>query len=242
VGLVSIVLPAYNEADNLEACVKSVREIMRGQKYEIIIAEDGSTDGTDKIARALAKRYGNVFHLHHDERLGRGLALKKAFEFARGDVVVYIDVDMATNPRHLLELISYASEYDVVTGSRYLPGSKLKRPFLRKLISIFYNFLVNVLLGCEIRDLQCGFKAFSRKFVKDVISKVCERSWAWDTIVLVVALKSGYKVKEFPVEWEEKKRKKHVISPKRIARDFLLHGKVLLKLFLRFRLGIDVRL
>jgi len=238
----SLVLPAYNEAENLEKCVEEVRKTLRGVKYEIIIAEDGSTDGTDKIAARLANKYRNITHLHHDKKLGRGLALRKAFEHAKGNEIGYIDVDLATNITHLKKLIKYAKKYDVVTGSRYLPGSKVKRPALRMYISRIYNLLVRVLIGCRIHDFQCGFKSFSKKFVKNEIFDIRETSWAWDTIILAVAVKKGYKVKEFPIEWEEKRKGKHSISLKRIFNDFKIHGIALLKLIIKFRFNLNIKL
>jgi len=104
---VSIVLPAYNEARRLEHAVNEVKKWMDkiGYDYEIIIAEDGSTDGTDKIASKLAKRDPKVKHLHSDERLGRGRALSNAFKVAEGEILVYLDVDLSTDMKHLKELI-----------------------------------------------------------------------------------------------------------------------------------------
>ncbi len=237
----SLVLPAYNEASRLEKCVSAVRRELAGYDYEIIIAEDGSTDGTDRIAAKLAGKYKNVSHIHHNEKLGRGRALKNAFVAAKGSSVGYMDVDMAVDARHLKELVSYSRKYELVTGSRYIRGSKTQRPIARDIVSRAYNFLIRAMLGVHIKDSQCGFKAFSRKFIEKEISKLQETSWAWDTVVIVVALKNGYSFKEFPVEWEEKKEGGHSSSAKRIFGDICIHGRVLLKLFAKFRLGIGVR-
>lgn len=238
----SLILPAHNESANLEKCVYTVQSILDGQNYEIIIAEDGSVDGTDKIAERLAKENNRIRFLHDNKKLGRGLALKKACKISRGERIGYIDVDMATDIMHLKELIEYSRQYDVVTGSRYMESSETKRPFLREIVSRSYNFLVRFMLDCEIYDSQCGFKAFSKKFVNDEILNIEEKTWAWDTIVLVNAIKKGYKFKEFAVEWEEKKDSKHSASLKRIYKDIKIHGYVLIKLFKKYRLGLDTRL
>ncbi len=203
---VSIVLPAYNEARRIRETVNKVIEAAEkmGYDYEIIIAEDGSTDGTDKIAAEIAKTNDKVVHLHSDERLGRGRALMNAFEHAKGDIVVYMDVDLSTSLDHLKELVdSIAVEgYDVATGSRLLKESKAERPLKRDLASKVYNLLVRLMLGSKIRDHQCGFKAFKKDVILDIGKKVKDNHWFWDTEVLVLAQKLGYKVKEIPVVWK----------------------------------------
>lgn len=238
----SLVLPAYNESKNLERCVSESMKSLKGIEFEIIIAEDGSRDGTDRIAARLAKKYKNVRHIHSDRKLGKGRALTNAFRRAKGSEMGTIDVDMATDARHIKELALYARKYDAVTGSRYAKGSIVKRPLLREFVSRSYNLIAKVFLGSSINDLQCGFKSFSRRFVENEIFKIEENTWAWDTIVLLTACRKGYRVLEFPVEWNEKKEAKHSASFKRIFSDVRIHGKVLAKLFMKYRLGLDVRL
>ena len=96
---VSIVLPAYNEADKLEAAVTKISQALKetGYPYEIVIAEDGSTDGTAERAEELAQKYSFVRHIHREKRLGRGTALNNAFKQCRGEVLVYMDLDLATD-------------------------------------------------------------------------------------------------------------------------------------------------
>lgn len=238
----SLVLPAHNEAVNIENCVKAVQKILEEYNYEIIIAEDGSNDGTDKIAENLASLDDRIIFLHDDTKLGRGLALKNAFNIARGERIGYIDVDMATDMKYLKELIEYSKDYDIVTGSRYMKLSKTKRPFIREIVSKTYNLLIRLMLDCEIYDSQCGFKAFSNKFVKKEIYNINENTWAWDTIIIVNGIKKGYNVKEFPVEWEEKKDSKHSASIKRIYKDIKIHGLVLIKLFGKYKMKLDIQL
>jgi len=238
---VSVVLPAHNEALRLRSCVEKVKQELNKLKYnyEIIIAEDGSTDGTDKIAEYLAKERGVKVLPRSSEKLGRGLALKRACTIARGDIIAFMDVDLATDIRYLQELLIYANKYDVVTGSRYIKGAKFKRPIMRTAVSKAYNLFIQLSLGCDIKDAQCGFKAFSKNFAEKVISKVQEKSWAWDTVVLVEAVKQGYSVKEFPVAWLE--QRSQFTSLKRIIKDVQIHGTALLKLFLKWRLKLDIK-
>jgi len=202
---VSIVLPAYNEAKRLRNAVERIEEHVKelGYDYEIVIAEDGSTDGTDKIAREIAEINPRVKHIHSAERLGRGRALKNAFRNCSGDIVVYMDVDLSTDLKHLKEIVSAIAEgYDIATGSRLMKESKAKRPLKRDVASKAYNFLVRLLLGSKIHDHQCGFKAFRKSAILELGEMVKDTHWFWDTEVLVLAQKKGYKVKEIPVTWE----------------------------------------
>ncbi|MEM0475581.1 MAG: glycosyltransferase family 2 protein [Candidatus Norongarragalinales archaeon] len=205
----SLVLPAYNEANALPKAVEAARaELLKikGLRFEIIIAEDGSRDETPEVAKRLSRRFKDVRLLHSDERLGRGRALNRAFRSARGDVVAFMDVDLATAPKHLRELVRYSRDFDVVIGSRYLASSKAERSLSRRFLSWWFNFLVRALLGSRVRDHQCGFKAFRKVALLKILPRVRARHWFWDAEVLVIAQRSGLSVKEFPVEWVEKGR------------------------------------
>ncbi len=170
--------------------------------FEIIIAEDGATDGTEKIAESLASEYPYVVHLHSDERLGRGTALNRAFKSAHGDILVYIDVDLATDMPHLSELINQIrSGYDLATGSRMMPESDAVRSAKRGVASKGFNFLVRTMLGSKLYDHQCGFKAFKRSALLDLLDQVRDEHWFWDTEILVRAERAGYRVAEFPIRW-----------------------------------------
>lgn len=202
---VSIVLPAYNEAQRIESTVEKTASALAGitSSFEIIIAEDGSKDGTNRICEALARKYDFVVHLHSDERQGRGKALNRAFRASKGEILGYIDVDLATDMRHLRELIqSIRDGCDFATGSRMLPESNVKRPFKRGLASRGFNFLTRTMLGSKLYDHQCGFKSFKREALFSLLDKVKDTHWFWDTELLVRAQRAGCKVREFPVEWK----------------------------------------
>jgi len=202
---VSVVLPAYNEAAKIEKTVLITAETLSkiADRFEIIIAEDGSTDGTDRIASMLSKKYAYVIHLHSDARQGRGKALNRAFKAASGEVLCYIDVDLATDMKYLEKLVRAISVdgYDFATGSRIMPESDAKRPFKREFASRGYNHLVRLFLRSKLYDHQCGFKAFRRKALFEILDVVENQHWFWDTELLVRAQHKGYKVLEFPVYW-----------------------------------------
>lgn len=200
-----MILPAYNEVDRIERTVditaRTIKEIT--SSFEIIIAEDGSTDGTDKIADEIASNYEYIIHLHSDSLLGKGKALSRAFRFASGNILCFIDTDLATDMSHLEELINsiLLDGYDFSTGSRLMPQSDVKRPLTRDVASRGYNFLTRKFLHSKLYDHQCGFKAFKKDVLLALIDNVQDDHWFWDTEVMVLAQYNGYRIKEFPVVW-----------------------------------------
>ena len=203
---VSVVFPAYNEVSYLDEAVEKTRQALEefSQSYEIIIAEDGSKDGTAERAEELAQKLPYVKHVHGEERLGRGTALNNTFRQSCGEVFVYMDLDLATDLKYLKPLVGAITVegFDFATGSRMLPESKVERSLRRTISSKSFNFLVRTMLGSKLRDHQCGFKAFKREPTLQLIGEVGARHWFWDTEILVRAQRKGYKVKEIPVEWK----------------------------------------
>jgi glycosyltransferase involved in cell wall biosynthesis len=203
---VSAVFPAYNEVDYLEPAVEKTAQTLEEftRSFELIIAEDGSTDGTAERSEELAKKYSFVQHIHGEKRLGRGTALNNAFRQSSGRILVYMDVDLATNIEQLRSLVKAVEEegFDFAVGSRLLSESKVERSRTRQIASKSYNFLVRAMLGSKLRDHQCGFKAFKREALMQLLDEVVARHWFWDTELLVRAARKGYKIKEIPVEWK----------------------------------------
>ncbi|NHN47499.1 flippase-like domain-containing protein [Halostella sp. JP-L12] len=207
---VSVVLPAYNEEatlrDTVETTLESLAAFLPAGAFEVIVAEDGCDDRTPAIADELAAADERVRHFHSDERLGRGGALERAFEAANGETLVYFDTDLATDMRHLEELVESvrSDEYDVATGSRWIDGREADRPARRGVPSRGYNSLVRLFLRSDLQDHQCGFKAFDREALFTLLDDVEDDHWFWDTEVLVRAQRAGYRVREFPVDWTPK--------------------------------------
>jgi glycosyltransferase involved in cell wall biosynthesis len=202
---VTVVFPAYNEVELLQLAVDSVVQALQEftRSYEIIIAEDGSADGTDKVAAVLAEKYAFVKHIHREKRLGRGTALKNAFKQSRGEVLVYMDLDLATDLKHLKPLVDAVESggYEFATGSRMLEESQVERSGRRSMVSKVYNFMVRAVLGSKLKDHQCGFKAFRREPLMRLLDEVDATHWFWDTEVLVRGQREGYRIKEIPVSW-----------------------------------------
>jgi len=203
---VTLVYPAYNESGRIEKAVtEALKELAKiTNSYEIIIAEDGSSDGTDRVAKQLSETHKEVRYLHSDERLGRGRALSRAFRQAKGAIIVYMDVDLATDIGYLRPLIySIRDGNDITTGSRLLPSSNVKRSRRRRITTWSYNALIRLLFDSAVRDHQCGFKAFNHGRILEILDEVEDTHWFWDTEVLVIAARHGYKIGEIPINWVE---------------------------------------
>ncbi len=175
--------------------------------YEIIIAEDGSTDGSDKIAERLS-RDKKIVHVHSNKKLGKGGSLKNAVSFVKGDVI-YMDVDLATGIENVKDVMRFLEEYDVVIGSRYLKSSETSRTLKRFLLSKIYHFFVRMFFpGLGLTDTECGFKGFKRKVFVNLNKQIRNSEWSWDLEFLVRAKNKGYSIKEIAVKWKEGKETK----------------------------------
>jgi len=232
---VSVVLPAYNESPTITSAVEDtlnhLKNFLPAGSYELIIAEDGCTDNTPKIASDLAIKHDEVRHYHSPSRLGRGEALNRAFEIAKGDTLVYLDSDLATDNVHLEQLITavHSGSADIATGSRWFPGAQTKRPFHRSILSKGFNTLVRFLLRSKLYDHQCGFKAFNREIFFKLSPSLKDTHWFWDTEILVKAQNSNFNVFEFPVSWTPQKDTKVDI-----ARDVFAMAINILRLWIEF--------
>lgn len=201
---VTVVIPVFNDRRSLGIAIPGSLELLSRitQGFELIIAEDGSTDGSAELVRQYEQCDSRIRLLHSDERLGRGRALSRAIFEAKGTIVCYYDVDLATDMQHVPELIgSIRKGADIATGSRLLPDSDILRSGGREIASRSYNFLVRFFLGSRIYDHQCGFKAFNKNHILPILPTIRSGHWFWDTEILVRAQRSGLKVCEFPVRW-----------------------------------------
>jgi len=208
--MLSVVIPAYNEAPRLERNIESLIDFLNKEftsPYEVIIAEDGSVNGTYEVAKRLSEKIPSVKVIHSDKRLGKGRALNKALRQAYGEVVVIMDADLATDLERLPKLVLLAKEVDgVALGSRLIQGAMVERPPTRAVASIIYNVLVNLFFRTGIKDHQCGFKAFTLSVLNNILPSMYDSWWTWDTEFIVRARRARYPIVEVPVRWREPKR------------------------------------
>lgn len=204
--MISLVIPIYNEADHIEDAIEQILTVLErmNKEYEIILAEDGSTDGSSEIADRLAAVNPRIRHSYSQTRLGRGKALRVAFMEAKGDIVLFMDADLSTNLRHVSELIEKIDEgYDIAVGSKMIHGAKVDRPLIRAVVSKTYNWFVRRLFDVTLTDMQIGFKAFRRSRLMPLLDEVEANHWFWDTEVMLRAARKGYRIAEIPVEWTQ---------------------------------------
>jgi hypothetical protein len=206
----TIILPACNEAKTLEKTVDTITKFVKKEIKEnflLIIAEDGSTDGTDLIAKSIEKKYKKVLHLHAKRRLGKGLALKRCSSYIRGDVVFFMDCGIDIDTRALLvglnELRKGVEGPDIVIGSRYTYGSKTRRSGIRQITGTVYALMAKILFMSKINDFQCGFKGFKTSEFRYINNFVKSNDWFWDTEFIIRAAEADYAIKEIPVIWNE---------------------------------------
>jgi len=202
---ICVIIPVHNGEKWLPNAIRSLNELLPllSMDYEIIIAEDGSTDGSYKLAKSLES--SRVHILHSDKRLGKGKAIARAVASTAADIVLFMDVDMASDPSQAgLLMAAIENGADIAIGSRLLPGSRLHiRSMLRSMMSKAYNALIRLLFRTGVSDHQCGFKAFRSSTVSKLLSSVSDGGWFWDTELIVRAKKVGLEVKEVPIKWTE---------------------------------------
>jgi glycosyltransferase involved in cell wall biosynthesis len=203
---VDVVIPVLNEAHVLAKSVAAVREFLRHNLpycWRVVVVDNGSTDGTDEVARQLVEQHADVIFLQLSQR-GRGRALRYAWMQSTADIVGYMDVDLSTElaaiPRAVRALVE---EADIAVGSRLLRESQTRRKFKREFISQAYNIFVKAVLWTRFSDAQCGFKFLSRATVEKIVPQIKDQSWFFDTEMLVLAEKQGYRIKDLPVVWIE---------------------------------------
>lgn len=213
--LVSVVIPAYNEERRLPQTLKRVATYFASQTYpsEILIVDDGSTDGTTAIVDTIAAEYPSVRLIKNDHR-GKGYTVRTGMLAAQGHIVLFCDADLSTPIEDLEKLLPWFERgYDIVIGSREGTGAeRLQEPFYRHIMGRVFNLVVQLLTVRGIEDTQCGFKAFRDEVAHDVFTRMLLYGantqkisggmvTAFDVEVLFIAYKSGYRIKEVPVQW-----------------------------------------
>lgn len=233
---VTAIIPVYNDRHSLESALPVSIETLSGitPSFEILVAEDGSIDGSAEFVQEFGRNDPRVRLLHSDERQGRGRALNRAIQESHGSIVCYYDVDLATDIHHLPELIGAIREgYDIATGSRLLPESMIVRTGGREFASRSYNLLVRLFLSSRLFDHQCGFKAFNRERILPVLPSIRDQHWFWDTEILVRAQRIGFRVREFPVHWRAGKG-----TTVRV-KDIFAMGRAILRLWWQIHVSKD---
>lgn len=207
-----ITLPVYNESYILEKNVRQLHqwceEKFSDLDWEIVIANNGSTDDTLSRARILAQELPRVAVFHTDEQ-GRGQVLRRLWTGYEADWYTYMDVDLSTSLESYFLLVqALRAGNHVVVSSRFHDQARVKRSLMREIMSRVYNLIARAGLGLRARDLQCGCKGVSREVVEKVVGETQDDFWFFDTELLARAVKKGFSIHEAPVEWVEARDEK----------------------------------
>jgi glycosyltransferase involved in cell wall biosynthesis len=206
---VDIVIPVYNEERALPEAIPRLRAFLSEPAFpypwRIVIADNASVDDTPNVGRKLADEQADDVEYVRIEKKGRGRALKQTWLASPMDVVSYMDVDLSTGLEAFPALIAAIAEgeYGLAIGSRLAPGARVKRSLKRRVLTTGYNLLIKAMFLTRFSDAQCGFKAVSRRAAQRVLPLIEDNNWFFDTELLILAEKLGYRVKDVPVSWEE---------------------------------------
>jgi dolichyl-phosphate beta-glucosyltransferase len=206
----SLVIASYNSSDEIERTLCRVQEYLGKQPYlhEVLVVDDGSTDGTEAVLLDFCRHYSELQVLTNARNMGKGYSIKKGVLEAAGHFIFYTDVDLAYPIEGIASFLNPLREvsHDVVVGSRVHPASRFhlhpryfRYVHKRHLTSRFFNWSVRRLFGIEALDTQCGFKGFTAEAAKAIFSRIEIRGFAFDVEVLLVARRLGYRVAGLPV-------------------------------------------
>jgi glycosyltransferase involved in cell wall biosynthesis len=205
---VDLVIPVYNEERVLAQSVETLRAWASENlpyRWRIVIADNASTDRTLEIAEGLAAADPDGVGVVHLDRKGRGRALNRTWLGSAADAMCYMDVDLSTNLDCVKPLLAGVCDegYDLAYGSRVSSKSDITRSLKREINSRGYILLLKALFWTKFSDAQCGFKAITREAAQVLLPHVRDGEWFWDTELLILAEKNGYRLKEIPVRWTE---------------------------------------
>jgi putative flippase GtrA len=205
VPVLDVVVPVYNEEAALESSVRRLHRYLRDNftfPARITIADNASTDGTPRIAVALAAELTDVRFVRLEQK-GRGRALHAVWSTSDAPVLAYMDVDLSTDLAALAPLVAplISGHSDLAIGTRLGRGSRVVRGAKREFISRCYNLILKSTLAAGFSDAQCGFKAIRADVARRLLPYVADTGWFFDTELLVLAERSGLRIHEVPVDW-----------------------------------------
>ena len=206
-SLVNVTLPVFNEAAQLAESVDRLLAFLceHGRfTYEVVIADNGSTDQTRAVAEEVRERWPEVRAAHLPEQ-GRGRALKRVWTESQADILSYMDIDLSADLEAFPRLIEPLAngEYDLAAGSRLLPQSRTTRCWKREIISRSYNRLLKAVFRTRFTDTGCGFKAITQQTARELLPRLRDPGFFLDAELLVWAERLGYRVLDLPVCWVE---------------------------------------
>ena len=210
----AIIIPTYNEADNIELLVKKILEIK--DDTEIIIIDDNSPDGTGEIVDRLSEIYLQIHVIHRNGSRGRGLAGIEGFKYALNLDVPYImemDADLSHDPKYIPDLLKVIKSCDVAIGSRYIKAGNDKRGFMRRIVSKLAGAYIRKALKTGISDPTSGYRCFKRNVLEKInIKSLISKGPSIVEEILYHCIKNKFKIEEIPIDFEDRRHGKSNLS------------------------------
>lgn len=205
---INITIPCYNEEkilkENAIILFNFLNKNIIEDQWQIIIADNNSTDNTEEIAKELEDRFKQIKYFFIPQK-GKGLAIQSGWKNFDADIYIFMDADLAVDLEALPKLISAIKEehYDIAIGSRFHKQSVVKRSIARKIISRIYKAIKKIITNSDIMDLPCGFKAVNKEIITKVLPQIKNSDWFFDSEFVILSESYGYKIKEIPVKWKD---------------------------------------
>lgn len=201
----SIIIPAYNEELRLPKTLLRIRQFLhaRGISSEVIVVDDGSRDGTVQFAESQIAAWPELRVVKNPGNRGKGYSVRHGMLEARGKIVLFTDADLSAPIEEADKLLAALATHDVAIGSRAMDRGLIEvhQPWTREYAGIMFNTIVRIVLGLNIEDTQCGFKAFRREKSRIIFQQQCIERFGFDPELLFLAKRNGLTIAEVPVRW-----------------------------------------
>ena len=234
-----VILPTYNESSDIAKMVNAIKSSSLNIEVNILIIDDNSPDGTGRIADELSKNFKDVFVIHRVRKLGLGSAYVEGFKFGlkeKFDYICEMDADFSHDPKYLIDFYKNLETCDLIIGSRYMNGiSIINWPISRLLLSFFANKFVRFITGMPFTDSIGGYKCFRSGVIEDIgPDNIVSEGYIFQMEMLYRTFRKGYKIKEIPIIFYNRKFGKSKMSKKEILKSLFS------VLYLRFILGFKM--
>ncbi len=221
----SVVMPCLNEARVVEKSLRETAKVLRESQpdpFEILLVDDGSTDGTWDVAKEVAASIPEIHLARIPVNGGKGNAQRKAFEMTQGEIVCFLDGDLDIHPKHIPPFVQILKNdhTQVVIGSKRHPESVIEYPLRRRFLSSGYEMFVRTLFGLHVKDTQTGIKVFRRSVLEEVLPRGLVKRYAFDAELLILAKRLGFKIVEAPIETNSWDREGSGVVPREIVKMF----------------------
>jgi len=205
----SVIVPAYNEAQRIAPSLEKILTYLRAQPlaWELIVVDDGSRDETASTVNGLIDGLPSARLIAYQPNRGKGFAVRTGVLAASGQWIVFLDADLSTPPEEIENALRYLNDgYDMVIGSRALPDSQIERrpPLFRRVATAIFDLVKHLLVGLwQYSDTQCGFKAYRQSAVRPLYERAVIDRFMFDVEILYLAERKKLRVREMPVRWAD---------------------------------------